>query len=101
MTSSRRLRFTDQARRDLRTVVRYTARTWGEDQAQTYTERLMTTVDRLAWYPDLGRPRDDLRRGVRIHPVGEHVVYYLVDDTTVTIVRVLHGRMDAVGKVEP
>jgi plasmid stabilization system protein ParE len=52
-------------------------------------------MERLTRFPDLGPTRDDLPPGMHLHPVEQHVVYYLVDDKVVTIVRIVHSRMDA------
>lgn len=55
---------------------------------------------RLTAYPNLGRARDDMASGLRAHPTGEHIIYYRVDEQTVTITRVLHRRIDAAGQFE-
>lgn len=74
-------------------------RTWGIDRARDYQADLMKAIDRLGEYPEMGRARDDLSAGCRSFPVKRHVVYYRVDDTGVTVLRILHGRMDPTGKV--
>src|SRR5438128_9893039 len=38
--------------------------------------------------------RDDLARGLRFFPVGNHLVFYTVRDDGITVVRVLHGARD-------
>jgi toxin ParE1/3/4 len=57
----------------------------------TITERFLT----LARFPQLGRSRDeDFGAGSRTLPVGEYVVVYCVDNESVLILRVVHGRRD-------
>jgi plasmid stabilization system protein ParE len=38
--------------------------------------------------------RDDLACGLRFYPVGNHLVFYIVRDAWITVVRVLHGARD-------
>ena len=94
MTSVRRLRYTAEARRDLRAILRYSLRTWGERQRDVYAQRLADAADDLTGFPNLGSSRDDLAPGLRGHPVGEHVIFYRVDDQAVVIIRILHAKLD-------
>lgn len=99
--SSRRLDFTDDARSDLRSILRYGRRTWGERQGRSYTEQLNSAVQDLTRFPELGQIRDDLAPGLRSWVVQQHVVYYRADDQAVTVIRVLHGTMDAGAHLSP
>jgi toxin ParE1/3/4 len=54
----------------------------------------------LTRFPNLGRARNDISRGLRGRPVQAHVIYYRVDDEAVTIIRILHGKMDAARQFE-
>ena len=95
MTSSRKLRYTAEARRDLRSILRYTLNTWAERRRDVYAERLTAALDELTRFPDLGRSRDEIGTGLRSFPIGEHVAYYRSDAEFVTIIRLLHRKMDA------
>lgn len=48
----------------------------------------------LAGVPFMGRPRDELGKGIRSFPHGAYVVYYLVraDIDRVDVLRIWHGR---------
>jgi len=48
----------------------------------------------LASQPRMGRLRDDLKPGLRGHPVGEYVIIYALDGEDVVILRVFDGRSD-------
>lgn len=98
MTSSRRLRFTAEARRDLRSILRYTLRTWGERQRDVYAEQLTDALRELTRFPDLGRPHDEIAPGLRALPIGQHIAYYRVEAQTVSIVRLLHTKMAVTGQ---
>jgi toxin ParE1/3/4 len=48
----------------------------------------------LANHQQAGKSRDDLAHGLRIFPVGNYLVFYIVRDDGITVVRVLHGARD-------
>lgn len=99
MTSPRKVRLTVEARTDLRAILRYSRRTWGERQRDVYAARLSEAMDGLTWLPNLGRGREEAPVGLRSLPVGEHVVYYRVDSASVTIIRILHQKRDAASEI--
>lgn len=92
--SSRRLEFTKDARLDLRSIVRYTKRTWGAERQVRYADRLLKSTNDLLSHPHLGATRVDIAPDLRNLPVGQHVIYYRVLDTSIRIVRILHVRMN-------
>jgi toxin ParE1/3/4 len=48
----------------------------------------------LVQFPSSGRVRSELLAGLRSYPAGDFVIFYRILETTVEIVRVLHGRRD-------
>lgn len=98
--SDRELRYTPDARRDIRMASRDSLDRWGTHQRDAYTERLNTAIEHLLHFPEAGRARDDITPGLRMYPVGEHIVYYRVSDLAVTIARVLHHRIDVTTQFE-
>ena len=101
MMSSRRLDFTDDARSDLRSILRYSRRIWGAHQGGVYAEHVDAAMQELTRFPELGRYRDDLTPGLRSREVQQHVVFCWVDDRAITVIRVLHGKMDASAHLSP
>jgi toxin ParE1/3/4 len=89
----RRYRLSNQARADLREIIRYTFETWGIDQARRYAGDLLKCFERVAESPSIGRPCDQLQKGYRRLEHGRHVVFYRVDQDGVFIGRILHQRM--------
>lgn len=87
-------RLTPAARRDLSRIWDYSEERWGLQQAEVYLRDLQTCLERLADDPRRGRPRDEVRPGYRSRAVGNHVVFYVVSDGGVDVIRVLHQRMD-------
>jgi toxin ParE1/3/4 len=100
MTSSRRFVLTDNAERDFRSILRYTQQHWGRQRRDTYADRLVAAIDRLALFPSMGNARDDLGNGVRAIAVEHHLIIYHLENGTVVILRLLHQNMDATAHLD-
>jgi toxin ParE1/3/4 len=98
--SSRKLRFTSEARFDIRAILRYGRKIWGEKRRDAYSEQLNAAIASLTRFPNLGTNRDDISPGLRSIPVGEHVVYYRIGPHSIVIIRILHGTMDVARQFE-
>jgi len=53
----------------------------------------------LSQFPRMGRPRADLRPGLRSFPVGQYVIIYTIEGADVEILHVFHGRQDIDGRL--
>ena len=82
------------AQRDLDAIWDYTAQAWGLDQAQSYVLTLQRDMERLREFPMLGAAHPSRHATFRKLPSGHHFIYYLVAETAIEVVRVLHERMD-------
>jgi toxin ParE1/3/4 len=83
-----------RAAADIDDIWEYTNERWGERQAVIYIRLIQSAIDAVAANPKAGRTCDEVRAGYRKYPVGSHVVFYLVTTATITVVRILHQRMD-------
>ncbi|MCV9385218.1 type II toxin-antitoxin system RelE/ParE family toxin [Reichenbachiella ulvae] len=64
-------------------------------QADKYYQGLIDGFSKISEKPQLGKSYEDLRLGYRALPVMSHIVFYRVSqDQSVTIIRILHKRMD-------
>jgi toxin ParE1/3/4 len=90
-----RLDLTDVARQDLRDILRSTRARWGSRQGDAYQRQLTDAFERLLRFPDLGRRADRFAPNLRSHTVGQHVIYYQTSESVVTVLRLLHQKMDA------
>ena len=81
------------AESDLKSIVRYTMKTWGKAQTKRYSQGLRDCFLLLANNPALGRNCESIRRGLRRFEHGKHVVFYIAQPDEVLIVRVLHQQM--------
>lgn len=81
------------AESDLKSIIRYTMKTWGPAQTVRYRQGLQDCFQLLADNPSVGRRCDSIRPGLRRFEHGKHVVFYLQQPHEVLIVRVLHQGM--------
>ena len=93
MPSSKKLRLSGPARRDLEQIGEYTRREWGAAQKRKYLGHIKDGFKALRDTPGIGTRRDDIHMGLRAHPVRKHVIFYRETKTELTIVRVLHQSM--------
>ncbi len=87
-------RLTPRAEADLEDIWLYTAQTWSPDQADTYIDNLVHTIDTLVAMPTIARERDEFDPPVRIHPAAEHLIIYRVAEPILLVIRILGGRQN-------
>jgi toxin ParE1/3/4 len=90
----RRLELTEIARADLKSIRRYSSRTWGQGRTTHYMAALRDTMKKLVAETTVSRSRDDLRPGLRMVASGRHCIFFEANQSRVLVVRVLHDRMD-------
>ena len=93
------VRIAAAAERDLGQIFVSGAERFGVDGASAYRDGLNRVFALLADYPLAARARPDLGNGIRSKPYRSHVVFYEVGAAHVTMVRVLHGAMDAMARL--
>ena len=89
------VRLTPGARRDLANIYDWTLRRFGPEQAERYAQEFNQAFGFLAENPRLARDASNIRPGLFKHMSGSHVVYVRISKSLLTIVRILHGGMDA------
>ncbi len=86
--------FRPEAEVDLEDIWDYTYEMWGRGQANQYVGQIRTFIESVAagrrQLTSVARIRQGYKRGL----VGRHAVFFRVDEQTVTVVRILHQRMD-------
>jgi toxin ParE1/3/4 len=85
---------TVRAREDIKSIGRYTSRTWGIQQSDDYLRKLHRRLALLARQPFSGASREDIGPEFRSASMGSHLIVYRCIRGGVEIVRVLHARMD-------
>jgi len=95
------LNFSRAAQADLMAIGRYTEREWGRKQRDVYLDALFSVFEKLRENPLMGRGRDELYRDMGSFHIERHVVFYFFKKKQVTIVGVLHERMDPQRHLKP
>ncbi|MCJ8053208.1 type II toxin-antitoxin system RelE/ParE family toxin [Shinella curvata] len=85
-------RFTESAETDVDTVISYTMATWGDAQADAYIGGLFHILELISENPSLGRARSELAEGLHSFPYREHLIFYLIHDDAILVVRVLAAK---------
>ena len=91
-----KFRFTNRAVSDLTSIWNHTERTWSAQQAERYYNILMNACGSLTEpSPDIYRHYDDIMPGLLGLKTGRHIIFHTISENGgVTIIRILHERMD-------
>jgi toxin ParE1/3/4 len=87
------LDLSDEAKNDIRLILRKTGEKWGEKQIPIYEDKLDAALQTILRHPAIGHPGSRRLKAYRSYPVGSHVVYYKTLGNTVRVDRILHKRM--------
>ena len=85
-----RLQFTHSATRDLTRLRAFIAEK-DPQTASRVSRRLGRAIRHLRDHPELGKPLEELPE-VRELVAGDYIVRYTIDEETLTILRIWHGR---------
>jgi len=83
-----------KALEDLKSIGRYTLKSWGREQRNICLSKLDESFHLLAEQPQLGSARDDIRKGYSVYHVRRHLIFYRQKPTEIEIIRILHDRMN-------
>lgn len=84
-----------QAELDLEEIWNYTFHKWGIVQAHKYIDDLNDSFKYLSQNPLCCIENLEIQPPVRIYPCHSHLVVYLINsDVQISIIRILHKKMD-------
>jgi toxin ParE1/3/4 len=86
--------FTDKAQADLEEIWEYSARRWGQEQADRYLKAIADAAEDVAAGRLRSRAIDFVRPGLRKTRCVRHFIYFRERDNGIRVVRVLHDQMD-------
>lgn len=90
----RKIKLTRKASHDLEDILEYTERTHGRRQRKKYSKQLESRLKDLARNPEFGRPCDHVRAEYRYYLEGKHYLFYIPSKEAITVIRILHSRMN-------
>lgn len=83
------------AEKDLREIIRYTRKEWGDVQTRRYIEKLTSGIERVAAAEGAFKDMAALYTGLRMIRCERHYIFCLPRDTApALIVAIFHERMD-------
>jgi len=94
MASVKRVVRTPAAKQDLLDIWGYYARVGSPDVADATLRELDLAIREIPINTLLSRDRSELMAGLRFVLVRPHIVFFLVSNEEIRIMRILHGRRD-------
>jgi toxin ParE1/3/4 len=91
------LELSERAQLDFRDILSYTLQTWGEEQLIKYRDLVAAAFTVITNNPEAGR--GDMMP-YRRYTAGQHFIFYRIEGTTVTVVRILHRKSDFLRHLE-
>lgn len=86
-------RFSDDADKDIDSIVFHGAVDFGREQSVIYHGKLLRCCQFLSENPKASRLRQEVRPPVRAYPCQSHVIIYEIDDADdILILRIHHNR---------
>ncbi len=82
------------AQKSLRKIKTYSLKQFGEEQAITYLKLIEKKLQMIAKSPDIGRKREEIKKGYLSFLAGSHVVFYRKAKSHVDIIDLLHQSME-------
>ena len=92
-------RLRPRAKADVDEIWTWTAQRWSLDRAETYVRSLMAEVAALAQSPRRGRSADEYLPDMLRRRFRSHEIFYRIDGAGITVLRVLHYRMDLAARL--
>lgn len=86
--------FTPAAEADLSDIWKYSVDRWGVDQAEQYLKELSLVCSKLSSSVHQAVAADYIKSGYYKSLAGKHLVFFTRHGNEVTVVRILHQRMD-------
>jgi toxin ParE1/3/4 len=95
-SAPKRLVWATKSEQDIREIWSYYAASTSADAANKVVASIRTAAERIGRHPFAGRPRDELRPGIRsvVAGPGPYLIFYRLNEDAVQISRIIHGRRD-------
>ena len=84
-----RIRYTTETYNDLVDIIAYCNENFGPKQSNKYVAQIRNAIELIGLNPEMARQRTELKRNVRIHTVGSHMVVFDIEEGMIAIARIL------------
>jgi|SRR5690554_336684 len=82
------------AEEDIDAIFDYGKYRFGHDQAINYLVELESLIQSISKTPEIGRFRNEIKKGLQSFPYQSHIIFYRNLKTHIRIIRILHGSRD-------
>jgi toxin ParE1/3/4 len=82
------------AEKDLIDIWVFTYNQWGEAKADSYLDELEESFNLIAENPYIGTANNDIRKGYRQYHANRHIIFYVINNETINIIRVLYDQVN-------
>lgn len=82
------------AQGSLRQIKAYSLEQFGEEQAIAYLRLIEKKLQMIAETPDIGRKREEVKKGYFSFQAGSHVIFYRKAKNHIEVMNILHQGMD-------
>lgn len=79
---------------DIEAIFDYTIKQFGITQAIKYVTSFEAVFENLVNNPEIGRKRDEVKKGLRSLIKESHIIFYRIMKDRIRIIRVLHVNRD-------
>ena len=87
-------KLTPVAYEDLKEISRYTQNKWEVKKRNLYITEINNRFEWLSKNPEIGKSREDIKKGYLSYPEGKHVIFYRVKINHIEILVILHQSID-------
>jgi toxin ParE1/3/4 len=85
---------------DLRSIIRYTRKTWGDAQARAYSTKLRAGIEALARGQGIYKVLADIHPRLHVAHCEHHYIFCLRrEGASALVVAILHERMDLIARI--
>ncbi|MEG3088492.1 type II toxin-antitoxin system RelE/ParE family toxin [Sphingomonas sp. PB4P5] len=89
-----RLKLSRRAEADLADIRDYSVERFGVDRAIAYLDAIEQAFRRILLYPEIGEEYPAVAPAIRSLACQRHRIFYVAEDRTIVIQRILHATMD-------
>jgi toxin ParE1/3/4 len=80
---------------DLIEIWEYTFQNWSIEKANQYVANLFSSINSLCNNPKVGKNYEYIRKDYLGLKVNSHIIFFKIEDAgTISIIRILHEKMD-------
>lgn len=72
------IKFTPDADADIEAIADFTFKRWGADKELFYLEKIYGAIDDISDSPEIGKKRDDIKKGYHAYDIEEYLIFYRI-----------------------